>query len=109
MRGTIDGYTQMRVYLKEEDIEALEKNKEVIGEVWRTTGDTLPLRMYLKEDMLQMRAEGVPTYKGWEEKEAYEIDINLDYLRKIKNRELVGSGMPAISLRTVMISLEDVF
>jgi len=106
MEGTIDGYSQMRIYVTEKDTRTLEEEGQVIGEVWRTTDDTLPLRIYLKD---VVRAESIPTDKSWEEKEAYEIDITREFLHKIRGREVIGFGYPSIKLRTVIISLEDVF
>jgi hypothetical protein len=87
----------------------LRKNGVLIGNVWRTVRGELPLRVYLKEGIIYMRAEGVPTDKPVDEKTTYEIDINPPALRLIEKGNIVSSGFPTIKLREVIISLEDVY
>ena len=107
MRATISGYAQMEVSLTEDDVRSLEISKECVGMVWRTTGETLPLRLYIKE--AGWRAQGIPADSPWEEKESYEIDMPPGSLEVIKQRRTTGSGRPTIDLRKVYISLEGVY
>jgi hypothetical protein len=107
MYACMDSYTQMTVSLTIEDVKKLESSGKCVGTVWRTTGETLPLTLYIKSS--PWRAYGLPVNSPYEEKKSYEIDMPTENLEKIKQRKTAGTGIPAVDLRTVYISLEGVY
>ncbi len=106
--ASIDGSSQVRVFLTAEEAKEFERAGSLATEIRQTvSGRVLPLRLRASEK--GWRAQGVPANAGYEEKEAYEIDVPPDGPRKVLDGEIIGAGYPDILLRMVYMSLDTVY
>jgi hypothetical protein len=106
--SSIDSYSQVRVFLTMEEAKLFESSGLLETRIWQAgSGRDLPLRLSTSGE--GWRTQGVPVDVGYEEKEAYEIDVPPDGPRKILEGEIIGSGYPDITLRMVYMSLDTVY
>ena len=107
MDAIIDRYSQASIKLSKEEAEELRVSSELEGEIWRTTGETLPLKLKVSKN--GWRAEGVPVEASYEDKRAYEVHIPTDGPDKILKGKSISTDMITVRLRKVYISLDNVF
>lgn len=106
MYAHIDSYSQTNILLSKEEAIKFNENGVLEGEIQRSGGDALPLKLRVSEK--GWRAEGLPINSFYKEKKSYEIDIPPDGLQKILKGRCIGTDMPTVKLRKVYISLDSV-
>ena len=112
MEASIDGYSQMRIGFSIKDLDYLEKEGRIAGKIWRFTRysepETIPLLVYVR-DYGKMKAFSLPRRSVWEEKNAYVIRLIPRAIQIIKERRYAGIDQFNSQMRSVLMSLEDVF
>ena len=107
MNAIIDSYTQACIKLSTEEAQTLLSVGNLEGEIWRTTGETLPI--IIKVSREGWRAEGIPIDQPYEHKKSYEIDVPPDGPDKILAGSTIGTDHTCVRLRNVYMSLDAVF
>ena len=109
MNGNVDDYSQMRVFLSEEDVKTLEKEGAIIGEIWGPDNITIPLRINYVDTDHAIQDE-LPKDKELRSRRGYEIYVGRKGLRLIKEREVVSQVcvFEPRFIRFLYLSLNDV-
>jgi len=107
-----DSYLQFRIILTEQDVSRLESHGELFCRAERSSRESVkrkkfPLWIYTCDDFRPRDNELRP----WEEdnRQKYHFYISKEGLRLIKQRKIVEADSPRVWVRSVSISLEDVF
>ena len=105
MRSTIDGYSQMTVFLSEEDVLELQKEGTLEGEIYRISSDDyLPLKISLEK---KWRAHGVPPDKPYEEKTSYEVAFPRKSIEFLLAGNDIGADLVTVSLRSISVTTKE--
>src|SRR3989338_9971969 len=92
MNGNVDAYHQINMELSLKDVAVLERTGQVTGKIKRTPGEDVPMRFYFvsRDDL---HPDQLPKDDRFMKKGGYELYIGEDGLRRLKDKEVIGTGM----------------
>ena len=113
MRGHVDPYIQMRIFLSEADVKTLESKGKVAGKITGTRDDSTELDVRLRIHYIPTDSphpDELPIGKRFQENGGYELYVGPTGLRLIKNKYCAGGGPYSEGnyIRSAFITLEGV-